>query len=82
MSLWPHWVERLVQLSKAEAATHPVVRKLTIQGTGMDNPTGVWHACEGFNMLLLLCHVLSDFTTRFIGLCNILTTMMCFDMLE
>ena len=44
MSSWPDWVEQLVQLSKAEAATHPVIRKLYLEyeaGAGMDNPTGL-----------------------------------------
>lgn len=48
MSSWPDWVERLVQFSKAEAATRPVIRKLLLEyetGAGMDNPTGLWLAC-------------------------------------
>ena len=48
-----------MQLSKAEAATRPVIRKLLLEyetGAGMDNPTGLWSACEGL-MFLLLCHV-------------------------
>ena len=62
MSSWPDWVERLVQFSKAEAATRPVIRKLLLEyeaGAGMDNPTGLWSACEGL-MFMLLCHVLLD----------------------
>ena len=48
MSSWPDWVGQLVQFSKAEAATRPVIRKLLLEyeaDAGMDNPTGLWLAC-------------------------------------
>ena len=43
--------ERLVKFGKAEAATRPMIRKLLLEyetGGGMDNPTGLWHAWQGF----------------------------------
>ena len=45
-----------MQLSKAEAATCPVIRKLLLEyeaGAGMDNPTGLWSACEDLMFVLL-----------------------------
>ena len=51
MSSWPHWVEQLVQLSKAEAATRPVVRKLTKQ-------VQVWTIRQvcGMHVKVLICY--------------------------
>ena len=65
MSSWPDWVERLVQLSKAEAATRPVVRKLLLEYEAAwcrHGQSDRFVACM-CNMFLVLCHVLSDFTT-------------------
>ena len=64
MSSWPDLVEQLVQLSKAEATTCPIIRMLLLEyeaGAGMDNPTGLWSACEGLIFLLLLSDLIAGF---------------------